>query len=76
MRADLLIRLSTEYPASRHSTAWVLDECGVPTRRVGWNVGDEETLFNPVKRGVYRHPEASVDHQHGARLAWHLLLGG
>jgi hypothetical protein len=33
MRADLLTRLNEQYPASRHSTAWVLDECGVPTRR-------------------------------------------
>jgi hypothetical protein len=41
--ADLLARLNDEYPASRHNTAWVPDEFGVPTRRVGWNVGDEVT---------------------------------
>jgi hypothetical protein len=40
---SLLARLNEEYPASRHSTAWALDETGVPTRRVGWNVGDEAT---------------------------------
>jgi hypothetical protein len=42
MNAKLLARLNEEYPASRHSTAWALDESGVPTRRVG-NIGDEET---------------------------------
>jgi hypothetical protein len=43
MNANLLARLNEEYPASPHSTAWALDESGVPTRRVGWNVGDEAT---------------------------------
>jgi hypothetical protein len=43
MNANLLSRLNEEDPASRHSTAWALDEAGVPTRSVGWNVGDEET---------------------------------
>jgi hypothetical protein len=43
MNANLLPRLNEEYPASRHSTAWALDESGVPTRRAGWNVGDEDT---------------------------------
>jgi hypothetical protein len=43
VNADLLARLNNEYPASCHNTAWVVDECGVPTRRVGWNVGDEAT---------------------------------
>jgi hypothetical protein len=43
MNANLLARLNEEYPASRHSTAWALDKSGVPTRRVGWNAGDEET---------------------------------
>jgi hypothetical protein len=35
MSANLLARLNEEYPASRFSTAWVLDEVGVPTRRAG-----------------------------------------
>jgi hypothetical protein len=43
MSANLLARLNDEYPASRRSTAWALDGSGVPTRRVGWNVGDEKT---------------------------------
>jgi hypothetical protein len=45
--ADLLARLNVEYPAPRHSTAWKLDKSGVPTRCVGWNVGDEETPASP-----------------------------
>jgi hypothetical protein len=49
MHADLLTRLNIEYPASRHSTAWVLDACGVPTRRVGWDVGDEVTPITPAR---------------------------
>jgi hypothetical protein len=48
MNADLIARLNVEYPASRHSTAWAPDESGVPTRRVGWNVGDEETPASPI----------------------------
>ncbi len=43
MNPNLLARLNDEYPASRHNTAWVLDESGVPTRRVGGNIGDEAT---------------------------------
>jgi hypothetical protein len=49
MSANLLARLNDEYPASRHSTAWVLDEFGVPTRRVGWDIGNETTPA-PAKR--------------------------
>jgi hypothetical protein len=48
--ADLLARLNDEYPASRHSTAWVLDESGVPTRRAGANIGDEVTQEPAKKR--------------------------
>jgi hypothetical protein len=49
VNAVLLARLNDEYPASRHTTAWVLDEFGVPTRRVGGKVGDEATQ-EPAKR--------------------------
>ena len=47
MNAKLLACLNVEFPASRHSTAWELDESGVPTRRVGWCVGDQETPAAP-----------------------------
>jgi hypothetical protein len=43
VNANLLASLNDEYPASRHTTAWVLDEFGVPTRRVGGNIGDDAT---------------------------------
>jgi hypothetical protein len=46
---DLPARLNDEYPASRFSTAWVLDEVGVPTRRVGGNIDNEATPA-PAKR--------------------------
>jgi hypothetical protein len=49
VNANLLARLNDEYPASRHTTAWVLDEFGIPTRRVGGNI-DDETTQEPVKR--------------------------
>jgi hypothetical protein len=49
VNANLLARLNDEYPASRHNTAWVFDEFGVPTRRVGGNIGDE-TRQEPAKR--------------------------
>jgi hypothetical protein len=43
MSANLLARLNEEYPASRFSTAWVLDEVGVPTRRAGGKIDNEAT---------------------------------
>jgi hypothetical protein len=46
---SLLARLNEEYPASRYSTAWVLDEFGVPCRRAGGNIGNEATPA-PAKR--------------------------
>jgi hypothetical protein len=49
VNAVLLARLNDEYPASRNTTAWVLDEFGVPTRRVGGNV-DGEATQEPAKR--------------------------
>jgi hypothetical protein len=49
VNANLLARLNDEYRASRHTTAWVLDEFGIPTRRVGGNI-DDETTQEPVKR--------------------------
>jgi hypothetical protein len=49
VNADLLARLNDEYPASRHTTAWVLDEFGVLTRRVGAHIGDQATQ-EPAKR--------------------------
>jgi hypothetical protein len=49
MNPNLLARLNDEHPASRYTTAWVLDEFGVPTRRVGGNIGDEATPA-PAKR--------------------------
>jgi hypothetical protein len=49
MQPNLLARLNDEHPASRYTTAWVLDAFGVPTRRVGGNIGDEATPA-PAKR--------------------------
>jgi hypothetical protein len=43
MSTNLLARLNEEYPASRFSTAWVLDEVGVPTRRAGGKIDNEAT---------------------------------
>jgi hypothetical protein len=50
VNAELLARLNDEFPPSRHNTARVLDESGVPTRRAGGNIGDEATQEPAKKR--------------------------
>jgi hypothetical protein len=55
VKADILARLNDEYPASRHNTAWVLDEArsDPPRRREHWRRGDararQKVLTAPLR---------------------------
>jgi hypothetical protein len=58
VKADILARLNDEYPASRHNTAWVLDEArsDPPRRREHWRRGDararQKVLTAPLRFAV------------------------